>query len=114
MKDCLFCKIIKGEIPSNKVYEDEDVFAFTDINPQAPIHILVVPKKHIESAAKLEKEDEELVGKIFSAIKKIAEEKGFKDEGFRVINNCGEKAGQTVKHLHFHILAGKDLGEKII
>lgn len=114
MEDCLFCKIIKGEIPSNKVYEDEDVFAFTDINPQAPIHILVVPKKHIESAAKLEKEDEELVGKIFSAIKKIAEEKGFKDEGFRVINNCGEKAGQTVKHLHFHILAGKDLGEKII
>lgn len=114
MEDCLFCKIIKGEIPSNKVYEDEDIFAFADINPQAPIHILVVPKKHIESAAKLEKEDEALVGKIFSAIKKIAEEKGFKEEGFRVINNCGEKAGQTVKHLHFHILAGKDLGEKII
>ena len=114
MHDCLFCKIIKGEIPSNKVYEDEVIFAFTDINPQAPIHILVVPKKHIESVAKLEKEDEALVGKIFSAIKKISEEKGFKDEGFRVINNCGEKAGQTVKHLHFHILAGKDLGEKII
>ena len=114
MEDCLFCKIIKGEIPSNKVYEDEEILAFTDINPQAPIHILVVPKKHIESVAKLEKEDEALVGKIFSARKKISEEKGFKDEGFRVINNCGEKAGQTVKHLHFHILAGKDLGEKII
>ena len=114
MEDCLFCKIIKGEIPSNKVYEDEDVFAFSDINPQAPSHILVVPKKHIESAAKLEKEDEELVGKIFTTIKKIAEEKGFANDGFRVINNCGKKAGQTVKHLHFHILAGKDLGEKII
>ena len=114
MNDCLFCKIIKGEIPSNKVYEDDEILAFHDINPATPIHILVVPKKHIESLAHLEKEDEVLVGKIYGVINKIAEEQGFKDEGFRVIVNCGENGGQEVMHLHFHILAGKRLGEKIV
>ena len=114
MEDCTFCKIIKGEIPSNKVYEDEEILAFHDINPAAPIHILVVPKKHIESLAHLEKEDEALVGNIYGVINKIAEEQGFKDEGFRVIVNCGENGGQEVMHLHFHILAGKKLGEKIV
>ena len=114
MNDCLFCKIIKGEIPSNKVYEDDEILAFHDINPVAPIHILVIPKKHIDSLAKIEKEDEILIGKIYGVIDKIAEEKGFKDEGYRVIVNCGENGGQEVMHLHFHILAGTKLGEKIV
>ena len=87
MEDCLFCKIIKGEIPSTKVYEDEDILAFNDINPAAPIHILVIPKKHIESLAHMQKEDEAIVGKIYGVINKIAEEKGFKDNGYRVIVN---------------------------
>ena len=83
-------------------------------HPQAPIHILVIPKKHITSLTHIEKEDEILIGKIFRVINKIAEEQGFKEEGYRVISNCGENAGQSVKHVHFHILAGKKLGEKII
>ncbi len=112
--DCIFCKIIKGEIPSNKVYEDEEILAFYDINPAAPIHILVIPKKHIESLAKIGNEDEVLLGKIHRIINKVAEEKGFKEKGYRVIINCGEDGGQEVKHLHFHILAGKKLGEKIV
>lgn len=114
MDDCLFCKIIKGEIPSNKVYEDDEVLAFYDINPAAPIHILVIPKKHIASLTHVKKEDEEIIGKIYGVINKIAEEKGFKEEGFRVITNCGKNGGQEVMHLHFHILAGKQLGEKIV
>ena len=114
MNDCLFCKIIKGEIPSNKVYEDDEFLAFYDINPAAPIHVLVIPKKHIDSLAKIEKEDEVLIGKIYGIINKIAEEKGFKEEGYRVIVNCGENGGQEVMHLHFHILAGTRLGEKIV
>ena len=114
MEDCLFCKIIKGEIPSEKVYEDEEVLAFNDINPEAPIHILVVPKKHIISLAHIEKDDEKLIGKIFGVIDKISEEKDFKQDGYRVITNCGENGGQSINHLHFHILAGKKLGEKIL
>ncbi len=114
MNDCLFCKIIKGEVPSNKVYEDEEILAFYDINPAAPIHILVIPKKHIDSLAKIEKEDELLIGKIYGVINKIAEEKGFKEKGYRVIVNCGENGGQEVMHLHFHILAGTKLGDKIV
>ncbi len=114
MEDCLFCKIIKGEIPSTKVYEDEDILAFNDINPAAPIHILVIPKKHIESLANMQKEDEAVVGKIYGVINKIAEEKGFKDNGYRVIVNCGKDAGQEVMHLHFHVLAGAKFGDKIV
>ena len=114
MEDCIFCKIIKGEIPSNKVYEDDDVLAFYDINPAAPIHILVIPKKHIDCIAHLQQEDELLIGKIYGVINKIAEEKGFKEQGFRVIVNSGEDGGQEVMHLHFHILAGRKLGEKIV
>ena len=114
MEDCLFCKIIKGEIPSNKVYEDEEILAFKDINPVAPIHILVISKKHIGSLAHMEKEDEIIVGKIYGVINKIAEEQGFKENGYRVIVNCGKDAGQEVMHLHFHLLAGKKFGEKIV
>lgn len=114
MEDCIFCKIIKGEIPSTKVYEDEEILAFKDINPAAPIHILVIPKKHIKSLVELEKEDEILVGKIYTVINKIAEEQGVKEKGYRVIVNCGKDGGQEVGHLHFHLLAGKPLGEKIV
>ena len=114
MEDCLFCKIIKGEIPSNKVYEDEYVYAFKDIQPVAPVHILIVPKKHISSLNEISDEDENLLGKIFLAIKKIAKELGVDEKGYRVINNCGKDAGQTVMHLHFHLLAGVEMGEKLV
>lgn len=114
MENCLFCKIIKGEIPSSKVYEDDEILAFNDINPAAPIHILVIPKKHIDSLAQMQKEDEALVGKIYGVINKIAEDKGFKESGYRVIVNCGKDAGQEVMHLHFHVLAGAKFGDKIV
>lgn len=113
MEDCLFCKIVKGEIPSTKVYEDEEILAFKDINPVTPVHILVIPKKHISSLNEIEPEDQMLIGKIFTTIKKIAKEQGIAENGYRVIANCGEDGGQEVKHLHFHILGGKKLGTKI-
>lgn len=114
MEDCIFCKIIKKEIPSEIVYEDEEIIAFKDINPAAPIHILVIPKKHISSIIEIKKEDEAIIGKIYSVINKIAEDIGIKEKGFRVILNCGEDGGQEVKHIHFHLLAGKKLGQKIV
>ena len=114
MTDCIFCKIIKGEIPSSKVYEDEEILAFKDINPAAPIHILVIPKKHVKSLLELEDEDYELVGKIQKVINKLAHQLNIEEEGYRVIVNCGKDAGQEVMHLHFHLLAGKQLGEKIV
>jgi histidine triad (HIT) family protein len=114
MDDCLFCKIVEGEIPSQKVYEDADVLAFKDINPLAPIHILVIPKKHIKSLAHMESNDENLIAKIFVTIDKISEEQGFKEDGYRVISNCGKNGGQEVQHLHFHILGGKKLGTKMV
>ena len=113
MDDCLFCKIIKGDIPSTKVFEDEVSYAFRDINPQAPVHILIVPKKHIDSVAEIREEDEALVGKIFTNIAKIAKDEGL-DKGFRVISNSGDDAGQTVHHLHYHILGGKNMGEGLV
>lgn len=113
-ENCIFCKIIEGEIPSNKVYEDEDILAFYDIAPAAPIHVLVIPKKHITSLAEMEDGDEKIIGKIYKVINEIAEEKGFKEKGYRVIVNCGKDGGQEVGHLHFHLLAGKQLGEKIV
>lgn len=109
MNDCIFCKIIAGEIPSKKVYEDELCFAFYDINPLAPMHFLVVPKKHLASAAEIGEEDALLVGHIYAVIAKLAAELGFA-EGFRVVTNVGALAGQTVHHLHFHVLAGRELG----
>ena len=112
--NCIFCKIIKGEIPSSKVYEDNEILAFNDINPAAPIHILVIPKKHISSLAEMQDGDEEIISKIYKVINGIAEKKGFKEDGYRVIVNCGKDGGQEVGHLHFHLLAGKQLGEKIV
>ena len=114
MEDCIFCKIIKGEIQSSKVYEDEEILAFNDIHPAAPIHILVIPKKHIESLAKMKEEDAEIIKKIYKVINVIAEKQGFKEKGYRVIVNCGKDGGQEVGHLHFHLLAGTQLGEKIV
>lgn len=111
--DCLFCKIIAGEIPSTKVYEDESVFAFRDINPQAPVHILVVPKAHIVCAADIDETNSAYVAKCFEAIAKIARAEGL-NSGYRVVNNCGEFGGQTVMHLHFHIIGGEKLSPKII
>ena len=114
MEDCIFCKIIKGEIPSKKVYEDEEVLAFHDINPAAPIHILVIPKKHISMLTELKQEDEALMGKMFTIINKIAKQEGFEKKGYRVIVNCGKDSEQEVMHIHFHILGGTKLGEKIV
>ena len=108
MSDCLFCRIIRGEIPSSKVYEDETVYAFRDIAPQAPTHILVVPKAHIASVAEVTEENSAVIAHIFEVISHIAREEGL-TQGYRVVSNCGEHAGQTVHHLHFHILGGKPL-----
>ena len=109
MSDCLFCKIIAGEIPSNKVYEDELCYAFYDIAPQAPTHFLVVPKAHIQSVTAITPENSAVVAHIFEVIAKLAKELGFAEAGYRVVSNCGPDAGQTVPHLHFHILGGKTL-----
>ncbi len=110
--DCIFCKIIAGEIPSNKAYEDEYMLAFHDIAPQAPVHILVIPKAHIPSVDGVNAENSAVVAKIFETIPKIAAEAGLTN-GYRVITNCGDDACQTVKHLHFHIMGGKKLPENM-
>ncbi len=112
MSDCLFCKIIEGVIPSAKVFEDEYVYAFRDIAPMAPVHVLVVPKIHIASTDDVNAENSVYVARIFEAIPKIAAAQGLTN-GYRVITNCGEDACQTVKHLHFHILGGKKLPEEM-
>ncbi len=110
--DCIFCKIIAGEIPSKKVYEDDAMLAFADINPQAPVHILVIPKAHIASVDEVSVENSAVVAKIFEMIPKIAKDAGLTN-GYRVITNCGDDACQTVKHLHFHIMGGKKLPENM-
>ena len=110
MTDCLFCKIINGEIPSSKVYEDDKVYAFNDIDPQAPVHFLIVPKEHIKSALELTDASKDIVGHVFMVASKLAHEMGFADKGFRIVNNCGEDGGQTVGHIHFHVLAGRNIG----
>lgn len=106
--DCLFCKIIAGEIPSTKIYEDEYVYAFNDIAPQAPFHAIVIPKEHIACASDITSDNSFYVAKIFEAIAKIAKENNL-DKGYRVVNNCGEDGGQTVLHLHFHLLGRRNL-----
>ena len=112
MENCIFCKIAAGEIPSNKVYEDEHVFAFRDIAPQAPVHILVIPKKHFTSMNEVCGENTLYAAKCLEAIALIAKQEKL-DKGYRVISNCGEDGGQTVMHLHFHILGGKKLSESL-
>ena len=110
---CLFCKIIAGDIPSTKVYEDETVYAFRDINPQAPTHILMVPKTHITSVAEVSAINDALVGHMFAKIAEIARQEGLEENGYRVVSNVGEHGGQTVPHLHFHLLGGKKLPETL-
>lgn len=105
---CIFCKIASGEIPSNKLYEDEQVLAFYDLEPQAPIHFLVIPKEHIPSAAAITAENSAIVAHIYEVIAKLAAKLKL-ENGFRVVTNCGEQGGQTVQHLHFHVLAGRDM-----
>ena len=108
MADCLFCKIANGEIPSNKLFEDDEILAYYDIDPQAPVHFLVIPKKHIDSAACLTEQDAALLGRIFATIAKLTAELDC-ENGYRVVTNVGEDGGQSVKHLHFHVLAKRSL-----
>ncbi len=112
--DCLFCKIAAKEIPSEKVYEDEFVYAFKDINPVAPVHIIVIPKTHIQSANEINEENSKNIQKVFEVIPQIAKIAIVDEPGYRVITNVGEDGGQTIKHIHFHIIGGKKLGDKLI
>lgn len=107
--DCLFCKIVAGEIPSKKIFEDELVYVFEDICPTAPIHYLIIPKEHIVSAAEITSQNSQIVAHIFEVVSKLASDLKL-ETGFRVVTNCGDDAGQTVKHLHFHLLAGREFG----
>ncbi len=107
--DCIFCKIVEGTIPSDKVYEDDRVLAFHDVAPQSPVHVLVIPKRHIVSLAALSEADDALLAHLFAVIRRIAAEQGIADSGYRVVTNVGEDGGQSVKHLHFHILGGRAL-----
>jgi len=110
--DCLFCAIVNGDIPSNKVYEDEKILAFKDINPQAPVHVLIIPKAHIQSAEYVNSENSSVVAYIFEKISEIAKLAGITN-GYRIVSNCGPDACQSVPHLHFHILGGKQLLDKM-
>ncbi|MFD1435852.1 histidine triad nucleotide-binding protein [Kroppenstedtia eburnea] len=109
MTECIFCKIVEGSLPAEKVYEDEDVLAFRDLHAQAPVHLLVIPKKHIPSVRDIGEEEGHLLGRIFSVINRLADELGVADKGFRIVNNCGDEGGQTVYHIHFHLLGGRSL-----
>lgn len=113
MDDCIFCKIISKKIGSDIIYEDDKTIAFRDVNPQAPVHFLVVPKQHLKSASEINEENSSLVSDCFVLIAKLADQEGL-SEGYRVINNCGKNGGQTVPHIHFHVLAGKPMGERIV
>jgi histidine triad (HIT) family protein len=114
MESCIFCKIINKEIPATVIYEDERVMAFNDINPQAPVHVVIIPKKHIKNITGINKENVDYIKDIHFAANKVAQQLGIAESGFRLINNCGLDAGQTVFHLHYHLLGGKSLGMKLI
>lgn len=107
MSNCIFCKIVNKEIPSDIIYEDDKIMAFKDVNPQSPAHVLVIPKEHIESSNDIDNENSQLIGHIFVTISKLAKELGISQDGYRIVNNCGEDGGQTVSHIHFHILGGR-------
>lgn len=113
MSDCIFCKIVNGELPSTKLYEDDKVLAFKDINPETPVHFLVIPKKHISGVDEITEENADVVAHIFVVINKITSELGISKDGYRVISNVGENGGQTVRHLHYHVLGGEKLGVKL-
>lgn len=107
--DCVFCMIANGDIETDIVYEDDEVIFFNDTNPQAPIHILAIPKEHIPSANQVNEENSALIGRIFHRISQVAEREGFAVDGYRIVNNCGSQGGQTVDHIHYHVLAGRNL-----
>ena len=109
MDNCVFCKIAKGEIPASVVFEDDKIIAFKDLNPIAPVHVLIIPKEHIASAMEINEENSKVVAHIFNRASEIAEKLGIAESGFRLVNNCGKDGGQTVFHLHFHLLGGKEL-----
>lgn len=109
MSDCLFCKMIAGEIPTDVVYQDDDVFAFRDINPQAPLHVLIIPKNHIATINDLQTDHTQLIGKLFLAAKIIAQDEGVSEPGYRTVMNCNAGAGQSVYHIHLHLLAGRQM-----
>ena len=109
MAECLFCNIIEGKVPSDKVFENEWVYAFRDISPVAPQHILIIPKQHIASVNEITTENSAMVAKVYEAAKEIVQMLGITEDGYRIVTNCGEKAGQTVFHLHFHLIAGREL-----
>ena len=109
MSDCLFCKIRDGEITADIIFENDDVLAFRDVNPQAPTHALIIPKKHISTLNDLAVEDESIMGKLFTAAKAIAANEGVSEDGYRTVVNCNEQAGQTVFHIHMHLLAGRNM-----
>lgn len=108
--ECLFCKILKGEIPADVIYESDTAIAFRDINPKAPTHVLIIPREHIATINDIATEDEPLIGSLYSAAREIAAQEGLADEGYRAVMNCNEAAGQTVFHLHLHLLGGRPLG----
>lgn len=114
MEDCLFCKILNKEIPSTKVYEDDFVYAFNDIHPVTPIHVVVIPKKHIASVNDINEDNSMYLSHIFEAIPKIAKDLNIAEDGYRVITNIGENGGQSIKHLHFHLIGGQKLGIKLV
>ena len=109
MEDCIFCKIVNGDIPSKKIYEDDKVLGFYDINPEAPVHFLVIPKEHITSVNGLNEENEKIIGHIFLVINRLVKDLGISESGYRIVNNTGVHGGQTVNHIHFHVLGGKSL-----
>lgn len=108
--DCLFCKILAGDIPADIVFESDDAIAFRDVSPQAPTHVLIIPRKHVATINDLDASDDALVGRLYLAAKQIAQEEGIADDGYRVAMNCNEAAGQTVFHLHLHLLGGRQMG----
>jgi len=108
--DCLFCKILDGEIPAELIYESDTAVAFRDVNPQAPTHVLVIPRKHIATINDIEQDDQEIIGSLYTAAREVAAKEGIADDGYRAVVNCGEGAGQTVFHIHLHVLGGRQMG----
>ena len=111
--DCIFCRIVEGEIPSDTVYQDEEIIAFRDINPQAPVHIVIIPRRHIASLSHLSESDSALVGRMVAAANRLAEEEGLTERGYRVVINCGKEGGQLVPHLHLHLVGGRQLSDQV-
>ncbi len=111
--DCIFCQIIEGKIPSETIYQDEETIAFRDINPQAPVHIVIIPRKHVPSLDQLKEADSALVGRMVAVANRLAKEEGVADRGYRVVINCGKEGGQLVPHLHMHLVGGRQLSDQV-